>query len=156
LEKYRRLVVEAVFPNPLGRKPIRIGEGQRLIRQYQDATGDVAAAIDLMLTFVEAGTDQAADLGYGDEQYFSALERALRSAVKLARTLSDQVQAAMVPRLERLVRQSARTGWGFGDVVREIAAPMLPVTRQEGAGLRRRSNRRLQPAAVRATVKRRG
>jgi hypothetical protein len=33
LEKYRRLVVQAVFPNPLGRKPIRIGEGQRLIRQ---------------------------------------------------------------------------------------------------------------------------
>jgi hypothetical protein len=97
-----------------------------------------------MLTFVEAGTDQAADLGYGDEQYFSALERALRSAVKLARTLSDQVQAAIVPRLERLVRQSARTGWGFGDMVREIAAPMLPVTRQEGAGLRqRRSNQRL-------------
>jgi hypothetical protein len=27
-----------------------------------------------MLTFVEAGTEQAADLGYGDEAYFKALQ----------------------------------------------------------------------------------
>jgi hypothetical protein len=27
-----------------------------------------------MLTFIEAGTAQAADLGYGDEAYFDALQ----------------------------------------------------------------------------------
>ena len=32
-------------------------------------TGDLAGTVDLMLTFVEAGTEQTADLGYGEDAY---------------------------------------------------------------------------------------
>jgi hypothetical protein len=37
LGKYRELISAAVFPNPLGRKPVRIAEAQRLIRHYERA-----------------------------------------------------------------------------------------------------------------------
>ena len=36
---------------------------------------------DLLLTFVEAGTEQAADLAGGDDAYFTALVRRVREAV---------------------------------------------------------------------------
>jgi hypothetical protein len=35
----------------------------------------------IMVEFVEAGTEQAADLGWGDDAYFSALERKVKEAV---------------------------------------------------------------------------
>jgi hypothetical protein len=59
-------VIDAVFPDPLSRKQVRIGEAERLIRHYRLSTGDQTGGIDLMVGMVEAGTEQAADLGYGD------------------------------------------------------------------------------------------
>jgi hypothetical protein len=34
LEKYRSRVMDAVFPDPLSRKQVRLGEAERLIRHY--------------------------------------------------------------------------------------------------------------------------
>ena len=73
LEEYRRRVVVAIFPDPLSRNPVRIGEAERLIRQYRLSTGDQVGVVDLMLSMVEAGTEQAADVGYGDDAYFGCL-----------------------------------------------------------------------------------
>ena len=63
VEQYRRLVRTAVFLDPLSQRPVRLRDATATIRQYARATGDVAGTIDLMLEFVEAGTEQAADLG---------------------------------------------------------------------------------------------
>ena len=67
IEKYRRLVEDAVFPDPLSQRPIRLRDASAAITEYRRSTGDVAGSVDLMLTFVEAGTEQAVDLGYGDD-----------------------------------------------------------------------------------------
>jgi hypothetical protein len=77
LEKYRRLVVDAVYPDPFSRRQVSVRDATMKITEYRRSTGDVAGMVDLMLTFLEAGTEQAADLGYGDESYFGALERKL-------------------------------------------------------------------------------
>ena len=61
IEKYRTLIADAVYPDPLSQGRIRISEAQRLIRHYYKATGDLPGVVDLMLTFVEAGTEQAAE-----------------------------------------------------------------------------------------------
>ena len=75
LPLYQRLVSDCLFPDPLRKDAkIRIAEAKRMISQYERATGDAAGTIDLMLTFVEQGTALAADLGYGDDGFFSALE----------------------------------------------------------------------------------
>jgi hypothetical protein len=65
LDKYRKLVVDAVYLDPFSQRPVRVKEAERLIRHYRQATNDAEGTVDLMLSFVEAGTDQAADLGYG-------------------------------------------------------------------------------------------
>jgi hypothetical protein len=48
--------------------------------EYGRSTGGVSGTVDLMLTFIEAGTQQVADLGYGDETYFDTLRRAAEPA----------------------------------------------------------------------------
>ena len=121
-ETYRAMVREAVFPNPLTRRPIRLRDANAAIAEYRRATGDVGGTVDLMLEFVEAGTEQAVDLGYGDDAYFAALERKLDEVVRLLDALSKEHRATAVARLIRLGDHRDSIGWGYGDSLGEVSS----------------------------------
>lgn len=74
-----------------------------------------------MLTFVEAGTAQAADLGYGEDAYFAALERKVQEALSLLNALPDGVGDAAATRLIRLGEYRDKIGWGYGDFLGGVA-----------------------------------
>lgn len=112
----------AVYPDPLSRRLIRLRDASATIVDYKRSTGDVAGVVDLLLTFVEAGTAQAADLGYGDDTYFVTLERKLTEAVSLLEGLPEPARAESVARIIRLGAYQAKIGWGYGDVLADIAA----------------------------------
>ena len=63
-------------------RPVRLRAASDAIVQYGRSTKDEVGKVDLLLTFVEAGTAQAADLGYGDDPYFAALARHVAQVVK--------------------------------------------------------------------------
>ena len=120
LERYRRQVTDAVYPDPFSSKPVRVGEAQRLIKHYQLSTGDESGTVDLMLAMAEAGTEQAVDLGYCNEAYFASLERVLKSVVGGLPAVPESARLSIVERLQRLAKRAESTGWGYGDAVREI------------------------------------
>lgn len=122
VEQYRRLVAEAVYPDPFSRRRVSLRDATAAITEYRRSTGDVAGTVDLMLTFVEAGTEQAADLGYGDEDYFSALENKLDAIAKSWRTVPGEARAKAATRLARVQQRSKHIGWGFGDDVDDVVA----------------------------------
>jgi len=125
LEEYRGRVIDAVYPDPLSRNRVSIGEAERLIRHYRLSTRDESGAVDLMLALVEAGTEQAVDLGFGDgESYFASLERVLESVVEALPSLPVSAQSNLVQRLRQVAERSEPTGFGYGDAVREITAPV--------------------------------
>jgi hypothetical protein len=114
IEDYRRLVVAAIYPDPFSNRRVSVRDAAAAIIEYKRSTGDAAGTVDLMLTFVEAGTEQAADLGYGDESYFNALETRLDAVAKefdaLPADVREKVRARLRARLRfRVVaRQSQR------------------------------------------------
>jgi hypothetical protein len=122
IEKYRRLVADAVYPDPFSRRQVSIRDATAAISEYQRATGDVVGTVDLMLTFVEAGTEQAADLGYGDDPYFAALERKLDTVAKLWPELSPQERCGAAKRLDWLRKRAQDIGYGYGDYVADVVA----------------------------------
>lgn len=122
LTEYRELVSKAVFPDPLSQRSIRLRDAGAAIIDYKRSTGDLVGVVDLLLTFVEAGTRQAADLGYGDDSYFSTLERKLDQAVGLLDALPDEARAGAVARLVGLGEFQDQIGWGYGDYLADIAA----------------------------------
>ena len=63
-----------------------------------------------MLTFIEVGTEQAADLGYGDEAYFDALQIRLDAVAKEFGTLPADVRA------------SVRAAWAVSTCVHTMSA----------------------------------
>jgi len=58
VEKYRRLVAAAVFPDPFSRRRVSLRDGTAAITEYRRSTGDVEGAVDLTLTFIEAGQNR--------------------------------------------------------------------------------------------------
>ena len=105
---------------PQGKEPIRVGEAQRLIREYRRATGDLAGPNDLTLPFVEAGTALAADFGFGDERFFPSLERAIESIVGALGELEAAPRERSVTRLRQIANRANVIGWGYGDYVQDV------------------------------------
>lgn len=122
LDEYRRLVRDAVFPDPFSRRPIRLRDGTATIAEYKRATGDPGGTVDLMLEFVEAGTEQAADLGYGEDGYFAALERKVKEIVKCLDALPETDRRAATARLIKLGEYQGTIGWGYCDFLGDVAA----------------------------------
>ncbi len=120
IEEYRQLVADAVFPDPFSRNPIRLRDATAAITEYRRSTGNLAGTVDLMLTFIEAGTEQAADLGYGDDAYFAALERKVDEVVKSLPALPADVQAQAIARLVRVRDRAKQIGWGYGDYLDDV------------------------------------
>ena len=93
IEEYRRLVADAIYPDPFSKRRVSVRDAAAAIVEYRRSTGDATGTVDLMLTFIEAGTEQAADLGYGDEAYFDALQIRLDAVAKAFDTLPAQERA---------------------------------------------------------------
>jgi hypothetical protein len=149
LEEYRNLVQAAVFPPPLGQRPVRLREASAAIAEYQRSTGDLGGVVDLLLTFVEAGTEQAADLGYGDDAYFATLERKVKEVVAALDALPDSVRGEATTRLVRLAEYQDLLGWGYGDFLGDVAARVQ--AGHSGRLVRSvvtRSNHRIEPARL--------
>jgi hypothetical protein len=148
VEKYRRLVAEAVFPDPLSRRQVSLRDGTAAITEYRRSTGDIAGTVDLILTFIESGTEQAADLGYGDENYFSALESKVDAVAKSWSALPADVQTKASARLDWVRKRAQAIGWGYGDYVDDVFGRLQisgadkPVSKNRARGLTARWSRR--------------
>lgn len=120
IEEYRRRVADATYPEPFSKRRVSVRDAAAAIVEYRRSTGDAAGTVDLMLTFVEAGTEQAADLGYGDEAYFNALQIRLDAVAKEFDTLPAAVRAQVRARLGRIQKRAQDVGWGFSDAVDDV------------------------------------
>jgi hypothetical protein len=111
-----------VFPDPFSRRRVSLRDATAAITEYRRSTGDLAGTVDLMLTFIEAGTEQAAGLGYGDENYFSALENKVDAVAKSWSALPADVQASASARLDWVRKRAKSIGWGYGDYIDDVVA----------------------------------
>ena len=121
LEKHRKQVKNAVFPDLSHR--IRLGDARKAIRAYRKATSDLTGTAELMLVYVESGTDCAQSYGVDYESFYSSLESMLDDLLDL---LCDKRNHRLFERLRERVRdleqKACDMGWGYGDYVSERLA----------------------------------
>lgn len=114
LPLYRQLVIDCLFPDPLRKDAkVRIAEAKRMISHYERATGDAVGTTDLMLTFVEQGSALAADLGYGNEGFFAALEGMLSRILQTLRRGTGEIRRTIRPPFDRSLRIGPRSRVGI-------------------------------------------
>jgi hypothetical protein len=118
LEKYREKVVKQFFPKR-GFGKLKLAEARRAIRDYRKATGDLAGTIDLMLTFVETGTEFTLEFGDINEVFYGSLDSVLQEMMTLLRKEGHGLYPQFRARILRLRDDPDKGGWGYGDSLPE-------------------------------------
>jgi hypothetical protein len=100
----------------------RLRDARRLIRKYQKATKDSSGTLDLMLHYVETGTEFTNTYGDINEPFYNSLESVLVEFCEGIFKSPDPEQAYVQfnKRLVALKRTAYGIGWGYGDAVQEI------------------------------------
>jgi hypothetical protein len=121
LEKCRKQVSEAVFPDPP--RQIRLGDARKAISAYKKATSDLAGTAELMLVYVESGTECATSYGIDYESFYNSLISMLNNLLDV---LGDEHNRGLLERFRERVcaleEKASDTGWGYADFVSERLA----------------------------------
>jgi hypothetical protein len=118
LEKYRGTIVEQFYPKR-GFGKLKLAEARKAIRDYRKATGNLVGTIDLMLTYVETGTQFTCDFGDVNEAYYNSLESVLGEMTKLLLKEKPALYPQFQKRIQGLEAHADSIGWGYGDALRD-------------------------------------
>jgi hypothetical protein len=118
LEKYRRKIVEQFFP-ARGDGKLKLADARKAIRDYRRATGNLTGTIDLMLTYVENGTEFTHEFGDINESFYNSLESVLTEMAQLLMREGTELYPRSRERIRRLATLADGIGWGYGDAVRD-------------------------------------
>ena len=118
LQKYRRKIVEQFFP-ARGDGKLKLAEASKAIRDYRKATGNLAGTIDLMLTYVENGTEFTYQFGDINESFYDSLESVLNEMAQLFLREGSEHYPRFQERVVRLTTHARSLGWGYGDALRD-------------------------------------
>ena len=118
LEKYRRKIVEQFFP-ARGFGKLKLAEARKAIRDYRKATGNLEGTIDLMLAYVENGTEFTREFGDINESFYNSLESVLNEMAQLLMGAGAELYPKFRERVQRLATRAEGIGWGYGDALRD-------------------------------------
>ncbi len=118
LEKYRHKIVEQFFP-ARGDGKLKLAEARKAIRDYRKATGNLKGTIDLMLTYVENGTEFTHEFGDINESFYNSLESVLNEMAQLLMREGKALYPRFRERVQRLAIRADGIGWGYGDALRD-------------------------------------
>ena len=118
LETYREKIVQQFFPDR-GFGKLKLSEARKAIRDFKKASGHVAGVIDLMLTYVEKGTEFTHEFGDINDAYYNSLESVMNDMVKLLFKEGRNLYPRFRERILHLRIHADSIGWGYGDYLED-------------------------------------
>jgi len=100
----------------------KLRDAHRLIRDYRKATKDTVGTLDLMLHYVETGTEFTNTYGDINEPFYNSLESVLSDFYEgiFKSSDPDRSYGQFNKRMVALKKAAFGIGWGYGDAVQEI------------------------------------
>src|SRR6266567_8811797 len=71
---YKKTIHQSLSPDVIHGEDLDLARGRKAISDYKKATNDPIGTLDLMVYYVECGTQFAVEYGYGDEEFFERLD----------------------------------------------------------------------------------
>lgn len=150
LKSYRQQIESQFYGKT--RKPrydgrIDTARCRSLLREYQNVTSateqvggfDVRGDIDLALHYVEIGTRYANDVGLDEGRVYDSLARTADEIADLcAGRAGKRWAVAFLPRVDAAASAAQDIGWGFGDVVSDLADAVRKIAESKQAPTRGR------------------
>lgn len=121
LETYRSKIIGQFFTkSKSGIGPLKLGEARKAIRDYRKATGNLAGTAELLMTYVENGTEFTRQYGDINERFYTSLESALDELAGLLRGRAREMYPQLCGRLTKVELVAGGIGWGYGDRVFQV------------------------------------
>lgn len=122
LSRYKELVKKYIAPNEpwKNNQQVSLKDAKKAISDYKKATNDKIGLIDLMICYVEYGTDFLCEFGDMYEQYYCSLESVFGNTLKLMQDLEGEEAFYFKERLRIVVKKAEQTGWGYYDAISDM------------------------------------
>lgn len=126
LAPYKKRIEEALCPDVFSKKPTSISAARRAVTEYRRAAGDQHGLLELMLYYVECGTDCTA--AYGDmwEEYYASLESMYDRFLKALKKTDEHTKESFRNRLRTVVDRAQVVGWDYYEYLVEGFAATYP------------------------------
>lgn len=127
LEVYKRLITNAIYLDTNDRQAtIDFSQAKDAIADFKKANGDPASVLELMVHYVEIGTDQTKGICIDYAQYYDSLASMFRRIIKRLTGPDKQHAEVFRPRLERIIHNATRTGYGYQERIQEMFHDAFP------------------------------
>jgi hypothetical protein len=119
LVEYKEKMETIYFPDNLSRGFSQMA-AKKLISEYKKISANQQYILDLMLYYVECGTEFTNSYGDIDMAFYNSLLSVFDSFVKSVRKQSDdKLYLVFRERLVELTHEVRNIGWGYGDYIME-------------------------------------
>jgi hypothetical protein len=115
LQPYKTIIQESLYPEGTYDEPIQLARARKAISDYKKATKNARGTLELMVYYVECGTQCTVDFGDIDAWFYESLESMFAQVVKTLQQSGQDTIDRFLPRLETIVRQARGIGWGYYD-----------------------------------------
>ena len=136
LGPFRKRMREPFYPRRGGFGSLKMDDARSAVREYEKATGDLRGTVDLMLDFVEAGSEFTHEFGDIDAAFYDSLTGMLNRAIDRLRSPEGwRLVPEMHDRLVHVAKAVGDIGWGFSDHVKgEIQCLLEDYAARPGGG----------------------
>ncbi|MBM7578535.1 DUF6155 family protein [Jeotgalibacillus terrae] len=121
-EEARKKIKNVFFPDR-GFGKLSLTTAKKAISDFKRQTGDEDKTADLMIYYVELGTEFTAMYGDIDGAFYSSMASTFAQAVEIIDTSHERV-ASYEDRFQSILEEAAQVGWGYPDVLNEIYSDM--------------------------------
>ncbi len=94
-------------------------DSKRMIQEYSKTTKNTVGIIDLLLTYLESGTEYTVVNGDINEPFYDSLESAFNEMSNMIRICGKDTYKQFKTRINNLTKDADSIGWGYGDFLIE-------------------------------------
>ncbi len=126
VKKYKDQIREAIYPDyNFGDSRVRFSDAKKGISDFEKATHDPRQTLDLMIYFLEVGTEAMEAFGMDYEAFYNSMESMFRRVCARLGANDRELLPVFSARIQRLERRSRDTGYGYGDSVTDMVAELV-------------------------------
>lgn len=126
IKSFKTIIKGALYPkNPTYYSVGSMVIAKKALKTYIKSNGSINGLIDLMLFYVECGTQFTLDYGDIDEGYYETLENTFEELLQLLKENSISIDSYK-NRFYSILYESRDIGWGYADQLQDLIDMYFP------------------------------
>ena len=122
LKKYKAIISDAIYPDFCNDRHARIDfvRARKAISDFGKASDDPESLLELMIHYIEVGTQQTQDVCIDYGGYYTSMESMFGRVVKHLHGKNGNLADKFLPRLKKIVKNSGNAGYGYEDTLTDL------------------------------------